>query len=253
MWKRWEGLPGLQRTVVVLLLAAILGFRVAYSTYARQQGITATYQGAFLRYERVGEEDRYTGKPDGAELTITRTADGAVCTQWGKVSHGPYTVTEDPSARPEGHNDLFCMGVELREGENVVFRGGWHHSGGAGYLIHENGTAYSAGYYVGTVNGHRVSGPQWEISLNTVMRVWDGPELVRRGAEVVWWLATLLALVGVAEVLYADDLFRWRLSWRIKDPEEAEPSEWELAGRSIGAVLITGMVLAMYCWGLNLR
>lgn len=49
------------------------------------------------------------------------------------------------------------------------------------------------------------------------------PELIRRGIPLFWLLGTFAAVVALAEILFADQLFRHRLSFHIRDPERAEP------------------------------
>lgn len=61
----------------------------------------------------------------------------------------------------------------------------------------------------------------------------------------------LLCLVNALSILFADELFRWNLAFRIRDAEWAEPSEWELAGRYIGWTVLAVLALVIFVIGLQ--
>ena len=48
-----------------------------------------------------------------------------------------------------------------------------------------------------------------------------------------------------------DELFRWNLSFSIRHPERAEPSDWEIAGRYISWTALAVMALAVFISGLR--
>ena len=47
-----------------------------------------------------------------------------------------------------------------------------------------------------------------------------------------------------------DELFRWNLSFSIRHPERAEPSDWEIAGRYISWTALAVMALIAFIFGL---
>ena len=51
--------------------------------------------------------------------------------------------------------------------------------------------------------------------------------------------------------LFADELFRWDLSFRVRDVEQAEPSDWEIASRYIGWTFCILMALLIFIKGLG--
>ena len=59
-----------------------------------------------------------------------------------------------------------------------------------------------------------------------------------------------LCLITWITVLFADELFRLQMSFRIRDAEWAEPSEWEMAGRYISWAVLPLLALAAFAAGL---
>ena len=60
-----------------------------------------------------------------------------------------------------------------------------------------------------------------------------------------------ISLLNAGSILYADELFRWDLSFQIQNAETAEPSDWELMKRYLGWMVFTIMVLVIYIVGLR--
>lgn len=61
----------------------------------------------------------------------------------------------------------------------------------------------------------------------------------------------LLCVVTLLSMLFADELFRFDLSFRVRDPDRAEPSDWEMAGRHISWTLLPVMALVVFIIGLR--
>ena len=89
-----------------------------------------------------------------------------------------------------------------------------------------------------------------EISLvGLLLQLALEPPLTHRGELYAYFTGTLLAVVGIVSILFADRLFRWDLSFRIRDPEGAEPSEWEIFTRYLGWIVCTAGALIVYLMG----
>lgn len=52
-------------------------------------------------------------------------------------------------------------------------------------------------------------------------------------------------------MLFADELFRWNLSFQIRNVENVEPSDWEIAQRYIVWTVMTIMALVLFIMGLQ--
>lgn len=77
------------------------------------------------------------------------------------------------------------------------------------------------------------------------------PELTHKGSFTPWFLGVLLCIFTAVSILYADELFRWSMSFHIRDADRAEPSDWELASRYIAWVLIPIITLVVFYMGLK--
>ena len=77
------------------------------------------------------------------------------------------------------------------------------------------------------------------------------PELTHKGEAYVWVAAVFICILNALTILFADELFRWDLAFRIRNTEKVEPSEWEIAGRYIGWTVMTIMALVIFVMGLQ--
>ena len=66
-----------------------------------------------------------------------------------------------------------------------------------------------------------------------------------------WLSAVFLSVLNALAILYADELFRWDLSFQIQNAEAAEPSEWEMMKRYLSWTVVTIMLLVLYLVGLG--
>ncbi len=66
-----------------------------------------------------------------------------------------------------------------------------------------------------------------------------------------WFGAVFICILNAFSILFADELFRWCLAFRIRNADHAEPSDWEIAGRYIGWTVLPIMALALFLMGLQ--
>lgn len=64
-------------------------------------------------------------------------------------------------------------------------------------------------------------------------------------------IGILLCIINAVTVLYADELFRWKMRHRVEDPNTIVPSKTELGSRWVGWVICTGVSLVVYIVGLT--
>ena len=57
---------------------------------------------------------------------------------------------------------------------------------------------------------------------------------------------TLLAAAGMGYILFYRELFYWDMSFTVKNPENAEPSDWYVFSSLLGMGIITAVVLVLY-------
>lgn len=64
-------------------------------------------------------------------------------------------------------------------------------------------------------------------------------------------IGCILCIVNIASILYADEMFRWKIRTRVAEPEKAVPSKTELASRWVGWMLCTAVSVLLFVLGLT--
>ena len=253
-----ERLRGLGRYQIALLVCGavmILVFSVLYPVTTARVGFL--YQDTILTPAQEGDTTVYSGKLRGEAARFTVHAGKSVEFQYGDKIYGPYTVTEDPDACPDSELSRYLTGVEVRCGDTILFRGGVMENGGETLLYHEDGnidldlsiTAITSSGVTLDENGNEVD--PMELSVRTILELTEGPELQHKGVWVAWFGGVFICAVTAFSILFADELFRWNLSFRVRDVEQAEPSDWEIASRYIGWTVCLILALGIFIKGLG--
>ena len=137
--QRIKNLNGYQKGLLLLLLAMALVFAVVYHMTIARVGVL--YQNAIFVPAEENGVTVYSGKRRGKQAEFTVSADKTVSFRCDGQTYGPYTVKEDPTARPEDEFGREGMtGVEIRDGEELLFRGGFWQSDGSFWLRNADGS-----------------------------------------------------------------------------------------------------------------
>lgn len=234
-----------QKILLLLMAVMILAFTVIYPIVTARSGFL--YEGTILV---PSEEDGctvYSEKIYGTAATFTVSADKTVIFQYGNTVYGPYTVKEDPAAIPKD-SDLQAQmtGIELRCGGEIVFRGGVVNSGDWRMLYNEDGSFDLLRSITATMSDGTM-----EPSVSTILDLTDGPALTHKGTWLGWFGGVLICVITALTMLFADELFRWNASFLVRNAEEAEPSDWEIAGRYITWTVLPVMAAVIFILGLK--
>lgn len=251
--KRIRILNRYQKFILLFMTAAAVAFLAIYAATISRIGFS--YKGQILVPSQENGTTVYSGKIHGQQALFT-VSNTQVVFQHGDKIYGPYTATEAPTAIPEDNEWATSMkGMELWQGETLLFRGGVLDAGDYLWLYNEDGSLESLGInieYNGVMldkNGNEVD--PMEPSVTTILELMDGPKLVHKGTWSAWLLAVLICVINTATILFADALFRFNLYFYIRDAESAEPSEWEIAGRYFSWTLLAILALVVFVWGLR--
>ena len=254
--ERIKSLNIYQKSILLVLTAMLAIFTAVYLVVASRSGFE--YKGAILQPQVENESTLYTGRMHGKDAVFTVTPDKTVTFNWGDKCYGPYTAHEDPSAKPDDELADLMTGIEIRQGADVFFRGGVMKVGGDTemLLFDEDGSLANLEISYTTQDGleHDSDGnviDKMAPTPTTVLRLMDGPKLVSKGAWEGWFGGVFLSLLTAALILFADELFRFDLSFRIREVDRAEPSEWELLGRYVSWTILPVMALVLYIMGLT--
>lgn len=123
-------------------------------------------------------------------------------------------------------------------------------------LFQEDGSLYDTGISVTISNGIAMDGngeviDPMEPSASTILQLMDGPQLTHKGSWAAWLGGLMICGITAILILFADELFRWELTFRIRNVDQAEPSDCEIAGRYISWTILPIMALALFVWGLQ--
>ena len=251
---RIRALGKYQKAVLAAAVLLVLVFSVIYPVTMGREGYL--YRGALLTPGQEEGGTVYTGSVHGVQARFTVTPDRTVTFQYGETTYGPYTAVEDPGAVPESADMSGLTGVELRKGEAVIFRGGVVQQGNTLWLYHENGDLENGGITITTSAGvtldedGNVVDPN-EPSLSTILELMDGPALTHKGDWLPYLLGVFLCAVTAVTILFADELFRFQLSFRILQAEDAEPTDLELFGRYVAWTVLPIAALVIFALGLQ--
>ena len=237
------------------MAAMVLVFTVVYPMTIAREGFA--YGNAILVQNQEDGNTTYSGKIQGKQAKFTVSADRTVEFQYGDKIYGPYTAKKDPTALPKDHEMGESMtGVELRHGEEILFRGGVLDFGDHRWLYSEDGELETMGFSVITSHGivtdenGNVIDPM-EPSVSTILDLMAGPELTHQGEWIAWLGGVFICIVTAISILFADELFRWNLAFQIRNVDRAEPSDWEIAGRYITWTMLPIMAMILFIVGLQ--
>ena len=245
-----------RKSVLFVTAAMLLVFTVLYCVRTSRRGFL--YRDEIFVPEKDGTGTVYRGILQGEEAVFTVTEGREVTFRRGEKVYGPYTLREDDNALPEGEALENMTGAEILCGEEVLFRGGILHMPGERlWLISEDGSLADAGLVVMaegqdvvTVVDGKVIDPM-EPSPQEVACLMLGPELTHKGDWILYLGGAAFCLITWITVLFADGLFRLQMSFWIRDPESAEPSEWEMAGRYISWAALPFLAFFAFMMGLQ--
>ena len=242
--------------IILLLLAVMIpAFTIVYPIITARVGFL--YEDAILVPGEADGATVYSGKIRVIGARFTVSADKTVVFQYGDTVYGPYIAKEDPTAVPKDTDSLAPMtGVELRCGNEIIFRGGVVKSGDWRFLYNEDGTSENIRITATMSDGTVVDGDgniidPMEPSVSTILDLMDGPVLTHKGAWIGWFGGILICAIAIVCILFADELFRWNASFLVRNADEAEPSDWEITSRYITWTVLPVMALVVFILGLR--
>ena len=253
--ERIKELNRYQKGILLLLAVMVVFFGVIYGIVTSRVGFL--YKDVILLPTEENGSTIYSGKISGQDCRFTVTADKTVTFRCDETVYGPYTAKEDPSAIPEGDEPSDRLhGIEVKKGDEIIFRGSVYQADTFWMLTNEDGSY--AGFNI-TATAH--NGITFDANGNVVdpmepdaSDIWsliNGPELTKKGHWLAWFMGILLSALTAVSILFADELFRWNLAFQIRNVENAEPSDWEIASRYIGWGVLTITILILYIAGLR--
>lgn len=244
-----------QKGVLIFMIVMAITFFVLYSMTISRVGFE--YKDTILVPNQENGSTVYSGKIKGQQACFMVSEDKTVVFQHGDKTFGPYTAKEDPTAIPKDEEMAEDMiGVELLQGDSILFRGGVWKFGDEYWLYNEDGTINNFGVTYVTSdgierdeNGNAID--PVEPSVATILDLMNDPKLTHKGEWFAWFGAVFICVLNSLSILFADELFRFNLIFQIRNVDCAEPSDWEIAGRYISWTVLPIMALVIFIMGLQ--
>lgn len=250
-----KGLNTFQIIVLIVMIVMTVVFVVIYPITISKVGFE--YNNTILVQSKVDGIKTFSGKIRGKQAQFTVSEDNTVVFRHGDKTYGPYTAKEDPSAVPTGSNIPYGVtGVELRKGEDILFRGGVYYAGDYCFLYNEDGTSENIVITYSTSDGierdadGNIIDPM-EPTAATILKLMNKPRLTHKGSWIGFFGGVFICLINTLHLLLADELFRMRLSFQIQDADRVEPTELEIAGRYVAWSVMPFVALTLYIIGLQ--
>lgn len=189
--ERIKGLNRYQKGLLIFMTVMTLVFAVIYPRTISKVGYR--YNDAILVPTQENGKIIYTGKIQGKQARFIVSEDKSIEFQYGDKFYGTYTMKEDPTAIPEEELAEEMTGVEIHNGDELLFRGGVWDSGDFYWLYNEDGTLDNLGFAVYSSYGveYDESGnviDRMEPSAATIYELLNEPELTHKGEKLAWFL-----------------------------------------------------------------
>ena len=248
--EKWAEMSWYRRILLVVMSTEILLFFIATLVTINRPGLA--YRDGLLYPRTEGRDQIYEGTVDGERARFTVSPEGEISYQWGEYAYGPYQITQDPSAAPEGKDHM--AGLEISLEDEVLFRGGYL-PGSVLTLYQENGeplwdigVSATATDGVVIIQNGRVIPPEelHEPSLAALARVVLNPELTHRGDVGLYLLVTLFALFNIVQICFPGLMFRLSLWGHVRNLDDAEPSDFYIFAEHIEWAVLAIACLALY-------
>lgn len=249
-----KSLNNYQKAILIAMTAMALIFAVIYAKTISRVGYQ--YRDEILVQTQENGTTVYSGKIQGEQTQfIVSEENNSVLLQYGDKTYGPYTVKEDPTAIPPIEMADQMSGIEIREGDQLLFRGGVFDAGDSYWLYNEDTTLDNFGMFAVTGDGVKLDANgnviDWiKPSASVIYELLNTPDLKHKGDIMCWFAAVFVCILNALSMLFADGLFRWSLLFRIRNVENAEPSDWEMSSRYVSWTVVTMMALVIFIIGL---
>lgn len=255
MKQRIWNLEGYQKAILLAMAAMVLVFSAVYLLTVRRVGYL--YQGTILVPTQEDGATVYTGsiRSTAAQFRVT---ENQVTFRYGDTQYGPYTMESDPTAVPSQQDaGEGFVGIEIRDKGKLLFRGGVRALQDHYFFIHSDGSSDFLSIYEDGVTGVEYNAETGEVhdrmapTLRDIYALLTKPPLTHKGDAMAWLAGVVMCIVNAVTLLFADELFYWKMSFLVRNAQGAEPSDWELGQRFIGWAALGILALVVFVLGLQ--
>jgi hypothetical protein len=250
LMRRFRELEGLQKGIIIVLAAIFVVFSILYIAAVNRVGFV--FRDGFLRLSEENGNSVYSGKTGGKPTVITVAPDRSMTFRIGEKTYGPYEVKEDPTILPNGC-DILLNGSSIYHGSVRELSDGVLVFNGADG---EPDVFGSINVYTGINGEYRdINGNPADIDEPRLAELFEwaqGPEAALRGNSMMWFFGMLICVMTAVSILFAEELYRLYMSFRMENAEDAIPSEWYIMTRYLGWFLMVVCAIVIFAIGLRM-
>ncbi len=250
--ERIKNLSRTQKVLMIIIVVMIIAFSIIYPIIMSIKGIE--FRDDFLTRKEGQGNVTYTDE----NTSITVYDDQRIefkCyhrftgDEYRDITYGPYSWTEDPSAIPAGTEDGILssddyIGVKIMDGDKVYFRGAVSKEG---YMVYNADGTMGKDFDV--LLGDYYANPP---DIYEIVKFITGPQTTNRGNIVLYIFGIIICIIAVVCMLFPDELFRLAMWPRVRNLDDVEPSDWELAVRVVEWYVLTIGAFAVFVIGLTM-
>jgi len=252
--ERIKNLNGYQKALIIIMIVAVMVFSIIYPKTVSRVGFRYCNK-IFVPTESDDGSIIYSGKIDGTKARFVVSPDKVIEYHYGDTVYGPYTVINDPTAIPKDKsNSLSMIGKEIREGDEIMFRGGVAYYGDFVYLFDQEPVKtnrYGITVDLGGRPVYKNITDSVKPNVHTILALTGEPELTHNGSKSIWLMVTALCILNAVTILFEDELFRFEMFFDVRNPESVEPSDWYIMSKYIVWTLITILSVPLFIFGLQ--
>ena len=237
---RIKNLNGYQKVLLILLAVMLVVFAFVYPRITAMEGYP--YYGKLFLPEQNGSVTTYSAVYEG-ERSVFTVQDNTVTFRWGTQTFGPYTITETPDTVPK--DESYTKGFTVTQGDMVIFQGGVYFGDDWNMLFNQDGSLHGYDVIIYT-DGETDLTPDTSALIDLV----TGPTLIQRGSWAGFLGGIFSTILAVIDILFAEELFRLKISFRVADPDNVDPSDWEIASWYISWTSLVILAMVSYLVGL---
>ena len=253
MINRFRSLDKYQKCIIIAMAVTAVIFAVLTGKAVFRKGIS--FRDTILTKTEENGSTIYSGTRNGYATSITILPDSGIVYRYGKKEFGPYYVELNNSLLDPGVSPNDETGYEIREGDKVIFRGSVRDTGASLLFYNENGDFEAFGNTYIETNGVVIMDgkviDQDEPTKAELIGISRGLPTTHKGNFGFWFAGVIVCMLNVFSILYADEIFRFYLSFRIDNAEDAVPSDWEITSRYLGWLFMFIPIIMFFALGLK--
>ena len=166
-----------------------------------------------------------------------------------KVTPRPFPVSRTPQKA--------LWALKIRGKGKILFRGGVRALQDYCFFIHSDGSSDFLSIYEDEVTGVAYNAETGEVydrmapTLRDIYTLLTNPPLTHKGEGMAWLAGVVMCIVNAVTLLFADELFYWKMSFLVRNPQGTEPSDWALGQRFFGWAALGILALVVFVLGLQ--